>query len=291
MKRTSTGQRTVPLRAVLYGVPGSGKTTFCASAPGAVILDLEHGSSHIDVDRVEVDTWGDVLDVVRETKRGTLVVDSLSKLEEMLTDDILGPNRKPEDTLATFGRGYGQGGEVALMRWREFLSAVDRCPANVIMTAHAQQKPFTDPSGIAFDRWVIALQEKLSQATQRFCDYVFFAEFDLATRAAGKKTVGIFGGRVLRTDANAAYLAKHRGSLPETLPLDYAAFQEAIDVDRGTADKARKYIATLIESVSETELAAKMHDALQAAGTDTVRLGALKRRVESKLSEAKENAS
>ena len=35
----------MPPKGIIYGSPGVGKTTFGASAPGALIVDCEHGAN------------------------------------------------------------------------------------------------------------------------------------------------------------------------------------------------------------------------------------------------------
>lgn len=290
MKRTSSGRQNVPIKALLYGDSGTGKTTFASHAPGALILDLEHGSSHLDVDRCEVDTFDEVLEVVRETKKGTLVIDSLTELERMCVHKVLGPNRKPNDQLATFGKGFGQGNELMLEYWRELLSAVERCPANVIMIAHSAVKSINDPTGMSYDRWQLHLNEKISNATQRMADYILFARFAHETRQTERKSVGITGERVLETDANAAWIAKHRGNIPNQLPLSWDAFAAAVETDRGRVDAMRSTIAALIAQVTDYELQVRMSQALADAGDSDTKLAAVERRVQARIdSNVKEN--
>ena len=47
----SRGVTNSPVRAVVYGPEGVGKTTFASAWPGAVFIDVEGGSNHYDVAR------------------------------------------------------------------------------------------------------------------------------------------------------------------------------------------------------------------------------------------------
>ena len=48
---------------VVHGPPGIGKTTFAASAPGAVFVRTEDGLGHIEADAFPLaQSFGDVLD-------------------------------------------------------------------------------------------------------------------------------------------------------------------------------------------------------------------------------------
>jgi len=49
-----TGKILTPLREVLYGVEGIGKTTHAASAPNPIFISAEDGSNHLNVQRFPV---------------------------------------------------------------------------------------------------------------------------------------------------------------------------------------------------------------------------------------------
>ena len=46
------GTRIVPLRLVLYGDSGVGKSTWCAGIPGVAFSPAEDGTDHLDVARI-----------------------------------------------------------------------------------------------------------------------------------------------------------------------------------------------------------------------------------------------
>ncbi len=50
--KISKGRLRKPLRVVMYGVEGIGKTTLASQFPKPIFLDTEGSTVHIDVDRV-----------------------------------------------------------------------------------------------------------------------------------------------------------------------------------------------------------------------------------------------
>jgi len=60
LKTVRTGKVVRPQRGVIYGVESVGKTTLAAQAPSPIFLDIEGGSSHLDVPRLDIKQWGDM---------------------------------------------------------------------------------------------------------------------------------------------------------------------------------------------------------------------------------------
>ena len=80
-------------KGVIYGPPGVGKTTFGAQFPGAVFLDAENGTTHLDVLRYPVDSWAAIPSIIRDLARDpgevqTLVIDSADWVERLLIEDV-----------------------------------------------------------------------------------------------------------------------------------------------------------------------------------------------------------
>src|SRR5262245_28342507 len=53
---------------IVYGRPKVGKSTFCSKIPDAIFLDTEDGLSHLEVFRVPVWSWEDLLDALNELR-------------------------------------------------------------------------------------------------------------------------------------------------------------------------------------------------------------------------------
>ena len=51
------GKQAAPVRCVLYGVEGIGKTTLASQFPTPLFLDTEDGTRQLEVDRVSCPDW------------------------------------------------------------------------------------------------------------------------------------------------------------------------------------------------------------------------------------------
>jgi len=61
-----TGKIQRAQRVCFYGVESVGKTTLAAKAPAPLFLDVENGTSHLDIPRVATPTWAALNEAVRE---------------------------------------------------------------------------------------------------------------------------------------------------------------------------------------------------------------------------------
>jgi len=104
----------------------------------------------------------------------------------------------------------------------------------VILIAHAQIKRFDSPEVEPFDRYMPKLQDRSSALVQEWCDCVLFANFKTMVKKDDvgfnqKVSRGITTGeRLLYTVERPAFLAKNRYALPDSIPLSWEAFTEAL---------------------------------------------------------------
>jgi hypothetical protein len=222
-------------RLLLYGVGGVGKTTFAAESPSPIFLDTQDGSGRLDVARFpRPSSWRDILAAINtlteETHEyRTLVIDLLDDAESLLWTHIC--ERDKESSIE--GYGYGKGYKVALAEWRVLLAGLERLRASksmsVILVAHAAIRQFKNPEGEDYDRYGLQLHEGASGLIRGWCDTVLFARHETSVKVDKKKRVrGInTGARLAQTVETAAYYAKNRDGLPDTIALDYAEFASA----------------------------------------------------------------
>ena len=104
----------------------------------------------------------------------------------------------------------------------------------VIQIAHTDIKRFDSPEHEPYDRYVIKLHARAAALLQEHSDVVLFANYRISTVKSdigfNKKVTRALGSgeRVLYTAERPAFLAKNRYSLPDSLPLSWAAFAEAM---------------------------------------------------------------
>lgn len=259
LSSVSRGKIRAPLRVLLYGVEGVGKSTFGAGAPSPIFLGAEDGTGHLDVARFpKPEKFTDALEAVRVLERDphdykTLVIDSLDWLEPIIWEHV---NRVAgmEDIEA---HGYGKGFTKALDRWRELLAALERLRTrgmNVVTLAHAVIKTFKNPAGEDYDRYTMKLNDKAGGLLKEWSDIVLFANFDaVVLKKEARK--GKDAGRVVYTTRKPAYDAKNRHDLPEQVGLSWAELVAHAD-PQGLKEmiqaKAAKLPAEVVAKVNET---------------------------------------
>jgi len=234
LRNITSGKQERPLRVIVFGTDGVGKSSFGAAAPKPLFLCAEDGTAHLDVARFPVPhTWMEVLEAIRvltheEHDFKTLVVDTLDWLEPLCWQHVcqLHGKQSPEDF------GFGKGYVLAVDQWRALLGRLDilvrNRRMNVVLLAHSLVKKVDDPQVGAFDRYQMKLHDKSSAVLREWVDAVLFARHDLKVIERNGKARGMSSGnRLLHTTWTAAYDAKNRFDLPETLPLDWEEFEQA----------------------------------------------------------------
>ncbi len=238
--------RDVPIRALIYGADGVGKSTMCAGAPRPVFIATEDGLGNIDAQAIDPpESWGNIIEAVdslaSDDRVGTIVIDSLDWAEQMLWAHIVATHtdEKGRKVRDIEGFGYGKGYVAAASEWRVLIAALQRAGKagkHVLLTAHAHRKTVKNPTGEDFEQMQIKLQERASGLFREWVHIVAFAELDIATvtdKDDGGRTKGVFTGqRVLRTQPGAGYQGKARLTLPAKIPLDWHAFEAAIKAGR-----------------------------------------------------------
>lgn len=242
------GKFEAPHRIVCYGPEGIGKSSFAAGAPGVIFLPIENGTKHLDVARFfgdravpKAESWAEARGAIRELiaekhEYQTLVIDTVDALEALLWRHMIERDKFSDDKGRTPLRdiesyGYGKGYTKALEDWRALLKDLELLSSkgmNIILLAHSQVKPFKNPAGEDYERYELAIHAKASGLLKGWCDSVLFANYETFAKKdeRTKRVRGVdSGARLLFTERRAAYDAKHRGNLPESLPLSWADFE------------------------------------------------------------------
>jgi hypothetical protein len=282
------------MRVLLYGVEGVGKSTFAANAPNPVFLAAEDGTAQLDVARFpEPETWADVFDALDELTRSqhdfrSLVIDTLDWLEPICWASVVqrgGPKIKSIEDY-----GFGKGYTAALDEWRLFLAALERLRnargMHVVMLAHSWIKTFKNPEDDDYDRYEMKLHAKAGGMLKEWCDAVLFARYETFTTKDDKtkRVRGVSSGaRVVHTQRTAAWDAKNRYDLPETLPLEWSAFHEASQARRPLETGVlRARIQGLLQHAGD-ELKTKVEDTVAKAGDDAAQLARIADRLAARI--------
>lgn len=224
------GKRPKPMKVLIYGVEGVGKSTLAAQFPEPLIVDLEDRTSHIDCDRVIAETYQDVLDVVKDiTQHGykTIVIDTVDWLEHKISDHICTMHGKSQIEAFGYGKGYKMVAEEG-RRFLGMLQEIQKTHAlHIVLLGHSKITRFDDPAlESAYDRYQLKCSDSFSAACKEWCDNVFFCNYYVALKKdeGTKKAKGTGGQRrVLYTRHCAAYDAKTSIELPDELPMEFDA--------------------------------------------------------------------
>jgi hypothetical protein len=256
MKITS-GKQTRAQRVVIYGVESVGKSTFAAQFPRPLFLDVEGGTSHLDTDRVSIDTATDLESAIREcqaTDYGTIVIDSIDWTERLLVEQLLSESKKK--SVEDFG--YGKGWVMAAEKMARLLGSLESlidAGKNVVLIAHSKVQRVEPPDLLAaYDRYELKMSKQCSPLVKEWADELWFFKFKTKTvESESGRSKGIGGKeRIILTTHSAAYDAKTRSGLAEELPMAWDSVAHLF------AKPVVKEVAVEIIGKETTELAAQL---------------------------------
>lgn len=229
-----------PVKTVLYGVEGIGKSTFASKFPEPLFFDLDHGTKRLDVSRVEdINSWPMLLSCIKEVYEHpytckTLVIDTADAAERLCISYICGKYGKKG--IEDFG--YGNGYTYLKEEMENFLFQLECCIAqgiNVVILAHAILKTITPPDDMgSYDHWELKLSTKTTNQVapmfKEWADLLIFANYKmyLVTDEKTQKKKATGGKRMMWTSHTPFADAKNRFDLETELPFDYGEIARLI---------------------------------------------------------------
>jgi len=239
-------------RIVLLGVEKIGKSTFASQADNPIFIPIkgEEGADGLDVAKFPTArSHADVLSAIttlytEEHDYKTVVIDSASTLEPLIWDATC--KREGADSIEKVGGGYGKGVIEAMTEWRQIMDGLDalrdqRDMASIII-GHVTVKAFNDPTTDSYDTYLFDVNKRASEGMLRWADSILFCNRRVAVKKEEKgfatKSRATGGGDpTLYTQKRAAHPGGGRdvyGRLPYELPLNWEAFQNAIETAKQT---------------------------------------------------------
>lgn len=213
-----------PIRTVIWGQPGVGKTTLAGKFPNPWFIDIEKSTAWMPELRSRQwerpKTWQEILDQIHRFKRelpgDTLVIDSIDWMEAKYIDEFGSPGGQND-----YGKSYNDMDK----KFREILdelTEISEKGVHVVLTAHFDTKEVSDPDQLtSYSKYVLKMQKKTCSAVMEWADEILFLRFrDTIVNAdkQGKKGKAV-GGQIrdIKTVRAAAYDAKNRFDLPEEI--------------------------------------------------------------------------
>lgn len=228
MLNITEGKVRRPLKSLIYGSEGIGKSTLAAQYPKSLFIDTEGGTSHMDVRRLQKpDSWDSLVAMVHEVSKnpgicGTLVLDTADWAELLCIESICRKFKKAGLEDFGYGKGYTYLSE-EFTKLLNSLDAVINAGMNVVITAHAKMRKFEQPDEMgAYDRWEMKLSKQVAPLLKEWADMVLFLNYKttvITTETKSKKATG--GKRVMYTTHHPCWDAKNRFGLPEEMELGF----------------------------------------------------------------------
>ena len=225
-----------PLKVVLYGTEGIGKSTFASRFPDPLFIDTEDSTKNLDVARFDKPTsWSMLMQQIKYTKDNpdickTLVIDTADWAEQLEIEDLCARKKWSGIEDAGYGRGYQYSAE----EFGKMLNALNEVIAvgiNVVVTAHACLRKVELPEEMgSFDHWEMKTSKKVAPMLREWADMVLFANYEtIVVTTDSKKNKAQGSRRVMYTEHHACWDAKNRAGLAPKLPFDYAEIAAVIE--------------------------------------------------------------
>lgn len=225
-----------PFGCVLYGESGIGKTSFAAEFENAAFIVDPHERGIIDLVENkqcpeplqinEVNGWLMLLqtcdDVASDRDVKTVVFDSLTGMEQLCFMYHC-KTYYNDDWSAKGFYSYMQGPKNAAKRdWPDLISKWEDLRANgknVIVIGHSHIKPFSNPDGPDYDKYLPYLDKETWAITHVWAPMVLFYKFqvDLKKDGAKHKAEQNTEKRIICTSPSSTYAAKNRHNLPPVI--------------------------------------------------------------------------
>lgn len=224
----SRGKLETPVRAVIYGSEGIGKSTLASQLPDPLFIDIEGGTAQLDVARIDTPTsWTMLVEEVEYIRDHpdlcrTLIIDTADRAQALCEAALL--QEAGVDSIEKVGGGYGKGYTALLEKYRkELLYRLDEVIVrgiNVVLLAHAVMRKQESPEDPPFDRWELNLSKKLAPEIRAWSDLLLFCNYRvMAVEENGRTKAKGKAQRLMFANHRPTFDAKNRYGLPDEMPL------------------------------------------------------------------------
>lgn len=207
----------------MYGAQGVGKTSLASLFPKALFIATEEGTNELDVARIHLSDYKEVILAVREAGESdyeTVVIDSADWFEKIIEQDL---------EREQFKTDYGKGAVETARRFGKLMNALDACiqkGKTVIMIAHQEIRKAEDFRGAVWDQIRPKLSKRACERVMEWCDVIGHVRFEDSVRqeegnfGQTRGVASTTGRRIVVTKPHPAYLVKSRVELPASVSTD-----------------------------------------------------------------------
>ena len=215
MTQLRKGRQKKAYIGLIYGMPGSGKTSLLSNRKQNFFMGTEPNAEFDVVGYEPAKTYQEVLEQLQGVEKDlkanncdTVVIDHISDIERLCKEDFCG-----KQNLASYGGGYGQGYQELEKRMFYFLELIKGLQSkgyNVIMIGHADEKNIVDiTTGAERLTFRPQLEKKILNLISANTDFIFNIH-----KKTSEKDKGLTKpSRFLYTSYFEAIFAKKRGNM------------------------------------------------------------------------------
>ena len=231
LSTVSSGVQMKPLRCVITGHEGVGKTTLAAGAPSPIFLTTEDGLGLIDAPTIATDSHSKtnaILDELlnEEHDYRSLVIDAIDGEEPHIYAEICEKGGKHSIGDFGFNKGYVQSDDY----WARLFHKLDALRAartmNIIVISHVSANHIDDPVVGTYVRYEPNLHKRTVPLLTKWADMIGFLAPHRTARDEGddtkNRTVRVATNsrnRYLHVSDDGRYIAKNRFGLTDPLEI------------------------------------------------------------------------
>lgn len=210
-------------KLLLYGMPGSGKSSLAAKLDKPLFIDIEGGINFLDVPRTKrITSLAEFYSVLEEIGKNrnttykdynTIVIDSVDWLVRLMIEKAAGITMANwEATLNKANGGYGNGKQALVNLVRSqllpYVSRLNQTNMGICFIAHADQKMILDSDGDKTETIAPKIDVDTMNVFVEWVDFVYY----LKKKPDGERT--------LLLDSDGIALAKNRIGLSGEVSLN-----------------------------------------------------------------------
>lgn len=220
----------------IYGGAGIGKTSLAATFPNPIFIRAEDGLSSIPQEIMPdafpvVNSSQEVFDqllalVNEEHQYKTLVIDSISKLDRIFTDEITKGNTSAKALALALG-GYGAGYQaLASMHGRVRKACqilTEKKDMSIVFLCHADLNTIDLPDSEAYQQFGLKMEKKSQSHYIDDVDFVGFLRLEtFVTKDDSKKSKArSTGERIIQCASEASSVSKNRMGIHDDIVVQY----------------------------------------------------------------------
>lgn len=212
------------VQVTLTGEGGVGKTSLAASFPSPVFLRTEDGMESLGDDAPMAFPLATSSQQIEEQLMmlgredhdfRTVVIDSVSKLNIMIEQEIVSSDPKRPQSINQAMGGYGAGLAAVAERHRKIKSVCDELTQykglNVVFIAHADSETVDQPDQDPYTRYTLRMGKRSVTHYSDDVDIVAFIKLKTLTRGSGDRLKAITdGSRIITCYPTPNHISKNR---------------------------------------------------------------------------------